>query len=445
MPVCPLDFRYGRPEMKGIFDEETKLQKLLDVEAALAQAQAKAGNIKQDHADIIKKTASVRYVKLERVQEIERETKHDIMALVRVLSEQCGESGKSVHVGATSNDIQDTAQALQIRDALALLETDLASLRKTLAKRAKEHRDTMMIGRTHGQYALPITFGLKLANYALEVKRHEERLENCRSRILVGKMSGAVGTGAGFGPKALEIQSHVMEELGLGVEESPTQIVARDRYVELMSILANISCSAERFATEVRNLQRGEIAEVSEPFDEKTQVGSSTMAHKRNPIVAENICGLARIVRGFMTPAYESAILWHERDLTNSSAERIFLPHSFILVDDMLVKLDKLFDGLVVNSVQMQRNLTRAGSVIMAESIMMALVAKGMGRQEAHEIVRKCSMDSQRECEDFKSYLTKNKEVTSHISEKEIDAALDPKAYLGSTGQTIDHILKIVS
>ena len=445
MPVCPLDFRYGRPEMKGIFDEETKLQKLLDVEAALAQAQAKVGDIKKDHADIIKKTASVRYVKLERVQQIERETKHDIMALVRALSEQCGESGKYVHIGATSNDIQDTAQALQIKDALALLETDLASLRKTLARRAKEHRDTIMIGRTHGQYALPITFGLKLANYALEVKRHEDRLKESRSRILVGKMSGAVGTGAGFGPKALEIQDHVMKELGLGVEESPTQIVARDRYVELMSLLANISCSVERFATEVRNLQRGEIAEVSEPFDEKSQVGSSTMAHKRNPIVAENVCGLARIVRGFMVPAYESSILWHERDLTNSSAERIFLPHSFILVDDMLVKLDQLFDGLVVNSEQMQTNLAKAGSVIMAEAVMMALVGKGMGRQEAHEIVRKCSMDSLRECEDFRSCLSRNKEVTSRMSEKEIEAALEPRAYLGSAGQTVDHILKIVT
>jgi len=445
MPLCPLDFRYGRPEMKVVFDEETRLQRLLDVEAALAQAQAKVGNIKQDHADIIKKTASVRYVKLERVREIDQKINHEITALIRALSEQAGESGKYVHIGATSNDILDTAQALQIKDAVKLIDSDLESLKRTLAKRAKEHRDTIMIGRTHGQYALPITFGLKLGNYALEVHRHQQRLRECSPRVLVGKMSGAVGTGAGFGSKASDIQKEVMAQLGLGVEEGPTQIVARDRYVELMSILANISCSIEKFATEVRNLQRGEIAEVSEPFDESCQVGSSTMAHKRNPVTAENVCGLARIVRGFMQPSYESAILWHERDLTNSSAERFFVPHSFILVDDMLTKLDKLFAGLVVNIEQMQRNLVRAGSVIMAESVIMALVSKGMGRQEAHELIRKCSMECQRECENFRTYLMKNSSVTSLLSEKEIDAAIDPKSYLGNAGHTVDHILKILS
>ncbi len=444
MPVCPLDFRYGRPEMKAIFDEETRLQKLLDVEAALAQAQAKVGNIKHEHADIIKKTASTRFVKIDRVREIDQKINHEITAIIRALSEQCGESGKYIHIGATSNDILDTAQALQIKDAIAVVGKDLESLKKTLAKRAKEHRDTIMVGRTHGQYALPITFGLKLANFALEVDRHEQRLAECSRRILVGKMSGAVGTGAGFGPKALDIQKEVMHQLGLGVEESPTQIVARDRYVELMSVLANIATSVEKFSTEIRNLQRSEIAEVSEFFDESVQVGSSTMAHKRNPVTAENVCGLARIVRGFMTPTYESAILWHERDLTNSSAERFFVPHSFILLDDMLAKMDDLFSKLVVNADTMQRNLARAGSVIMAESVMMSLVGKGMGRQDAHELIRKCSMESQRACEDFKSNLMKNKSVTSLLSEKELDAALDARSYLGSTGQTVDNILRIV-
>ena len=444
MPVCPLDFRYGRPEMKQIFDEEARLQKLLEVEAALAQAQAKVGNIKRDHADIIKKTASVRYVKLDHVREIDQKINHEITAVIRALSEQCGESGKYVHMGATSNDILDTAQALQIKDAVKLLDSDLESLKTTLAKRAREHRDTIMVGRTHGQYALPITFGLKSANFSLEVHRHQQRLKECSTRALVGKMSGAVGTGAGFGPKALDIQKEVMRELELGVEEGPTQIVARDRIVELMSVLANIATSIEKFATEVRNLQRSEIAEVSEFFDESVQVGSSTMAHKRNPVTAENICGLARIVRGFMSPAYESAILWHERDLTNSSAERFFVPHSLILVDDILAKADNLFAKLVVNTEQMQRNLSKAGSVIMAESVMMALVAKGMGRQEAHELVRKCSMDSQRECEDFKSYLMKNKSVTALLSEKDLNISLDARLYLGSAGQTVDRILKIV-
>jgi adenylosuccinate lyase len=440
-----LDFRYGRPEMKAIFDEENRLQRLLDVEAALAVAHAKVGNIKQDHADIIKKTASTRYVTLARVQEIDAKINHEITALIRALSEQSGESGKYVHVGATSNDILDTAAALQIRDAVQVLAKDLSEFRAVLASKAKEHRDTIMVGRTHGQYALPITFGLKVGNYALEIFRHEQRLKECSSRILIGKMSGAVGTGAGFGPKAAEIQIAVMEQLGLGVEDGPTQIIARDRYVELMSVLCNIACSIEKFSTEVRNLQRGEIAEVSEPFDDVNQVGSSTMAHKKNPVTAENVCGLARIVRGFMSPAFESAILLHERDLTNSSAERFFVPHSFILVDDMLAKMTKLFSGLVVNKEQMERNLAKAGSVIMAESVILALVGKGMGRQEAHELIRKCSMDSQRACEEFKSYLMSNNGVTSLLSESDIDAALDPRAYLGTSGKTVDNILRTVS
>jgi adenylosuccinate lyase len=445
MPVCPLDFRYGRPGMKAIFDEENRLQRILDVEAALALAHFKVGNVKEDHAAIIKKTSSLRYVKLERVQEIDSKINHEITAVVRALAEQCGESGKYIHLGATSNDILDTAAALQIMDALNLLDETLDTLRKTFAARAKEHRETIMIGRTHGQYALPVTFGLKVANYALEVHRHQQRIQEARKRILVGKMSGAVGTGAGFGPKAIDIQLEVMEQLGLGVEEGPTQIVARDRYVELMAILANIATSVEKFATEIRNLQRGEIGEVSEPFDDAVQVGSSTMAHKRNPVTAENVCGLARIVRGFMSPAMESAILWHERDLTNSSAERFFVPHSFILVDDILAKTEKMFRDLVVNKDRMWSNLQRAGSVIMAESVMMALVSKGMGRQDAHELIRRCSMDAQKACEDFKKYLMANESVASLMSEDELDAALDPKSYLGSTLATVDNILRIVS
>lgn len=444
MPVCPLDFRYGRPEMKAVFEEENRLQMLLDVEAALALAQAKVGNIKQEHADIIRKTASTRFVKLDRVREIDQKINHEITAVIRVLSEQSGESGKYVHVGATSNDILDTGAALQIKAAIKIIDADLGRLKRSLASRAKEHRDTIMIGRTHGQFALPITFGLKLADYALEVHRHQQRLKECASRILVGKMSGAVGTGAGFGPKALEIQKLVMDQLGLGVEEGPTQIVARDRYVELISLLGNISCSIEKFATEVRNLQRSEIAEVSEPFDENVQVGSSTMAQKRNPVAAENVCGLARIVRGFVTPSFESAILWHERDLTNSSAERFFVPHSFILVDDMLAKLETMFAGLVVNTEQMKKNISKAGSATMAEPVLLALVAKGMGRQDAHELVRRCSMEAQKAGYDFRTQLIMTKEVTALLSEKEINAALDPKSYLGSAGETVDRILKIM-
>ncbi|UCE91458.1 MAG: adenylosuccinate lyase [Methanobacteriota archaeon] len=445
MPVCPLDFRYGREDMKAIFEEENRLQRLLDVEAALASAHAEVGNIRQEHADTLTRTASTKYVKLSRVREIDAQINHEMTAVIRALSEQSGESGKFVHLGATSNDILDTAAALQLRDALDLLEQDVAALKRTFAAKARENRDTIMIGRTHGQYALPITFGLKMANYALEMHRHEERLKECRPRILVGKMSGAVGTGAGLGPKALDIQKTVMEHLKLGVEEGPTQIVDRDRYVELTAVLANIATSIEKFATEVRNLQRGEIGEISEPFDDAVQVGSSTMAHKRNPVTAENICGLARIVRGFMVPAMESAVLWHERDLTNSSAERFTIPHSFVLLDDVITKTDRMFSELVLNRERMEENLRRAGSVIMAESVMMALVSKGMGRQEAHELIRRCCMDAQKACEDFRSHLMSNEKVSGMMTDSELDSALDPRSYLGSAGETIDNVLRIVS
>jgi adenylosuccinate lyase len=441
MAVCPLEFRYGRQKMKHIFSEETRLQYILDVEAALAEADARLGIISPDYANMIRKSANTKIVSLARVHDLDSQINHEITAIVRTLAEQSGEGGKYVHLGATSNDILDTSAALQIRDAIRIIVEGLLNLRNALAELADKHRDTIMIGRTHGQFALPITFGLKMAVYSLEIHRHIERVHQLMPRICVGKMSGAVGTGAGLGPKALEIQKSVMDHLQIGIEEGSSQVVGRDRYVELIAVLANIATSIEKIATEIRNLQRSEISEVSEAFDAKKQVGSSTMAHKRNPVTAENICSLARIVRGFMTPAFESAILWHERDLTNSAAERFIIPHSFIILDDILAKTDKLMRTLVVNKERMRKNLESAGPTIMAESVIIKLVDKGMGRQDAHELLRTCTMECIDTGKDFKCALMEKGVISQMLCDEEIDQCLRPESYLGTTGKTIDNIL----
>ena len=392
-PVCPLDYRYGRKELIEIFSEKNKLQYLLDVEAALARAHAKVGNIDKKDALEITKKANTKYVKVERVKEIEKETKHDIMSVTKALAEQCeGDSGKYIHLGATSYDIVDTANALQFNDSTEFIKKGLKDLRKTLVELAKKHKKTVMTGRTHGQHTTPITFGLKMAGYAMEIDRHLERMHQCKSRLLVGKLSGAVGTGAALGSKALKIQEEMLKELKLGIEDVSTQIVCRDRYNELIALLSNIATSLEKFATEIRNLQRDEIKEAAEAFESKKQVGSSTMPHKKNPITCEQICGLARVVRGFLTPTYENAIQWHERDLCNSSSERFIIPHSLILTDWIIYKTNDVFKNLKVIPENMKKNLEISKGLPMAESLMTTLISKGMGRGDAHELMRKTAL-----------------------------------------------------
>ena len=442
-PVCPLDYRYGRKEVKAIFGEEQRLQFLLDVEAALARAHATVGNIPQDAADEITKKAHTTYVHVERVREIEQETKHDIMAVTRALAEVCeGDAGKYVHLGATSYDIVDTANALQFVEATEYISKGLKDLRTALLNLAKKYRKTVMLGRTHGQHTIPITFGLKMAGYAMEVDRHLERMHEVKSRVFIGKLSGAVGTGAALGIHALKLQEEMMKELKLGYEDVSTQIVCRDRYNELLCLLANIATSMEKFATEVRNLQRDEIGEVAEAFDVKKQVGSSTMPHKRNPITSEQICGLARVVRGFLTPAFENAIQWHERDLCNSSSERFIIPHALILSDWIILKMTEVFTHLKVFPERMEKNMELSLGLPMAESLMTALVGKEMGRGEAHELMRIISLEaiSQRKTlNEMFLEKTKNKPI---LSKKEVDVALDPRKYLGATDQIIDRVIK---
>jgi adenylosuccinate lyase len=442
-PVCPLDFRYGRKEIKDVYGETSKLQYLLNVEAALARAHAAVGNISKKAADEISKKASVKYVTVKRVNEIEKETRHDIMAITKALCEVCkGDAGKYVHLGATSYDIVDTANALQFAAATDLIKTQMRELRVTFVSLAKEYKNTIMLGRTHGQYSIPITFGLKMAVYAMEVDRHLERLHECKSRLLVGKMSGAVGSGAAMGKHSLKIQELVMADLKLGIEEAATQIIDRDRYIELLSVLANIASSMEKFATEIRNLQRSEIGEVSEAFEAKKQVGSSTMPQKRNPILCEQICGLARVVRSFLIPSFENAIQWHERDLCNSSSERFILPHSLIMTDWIVFQMNKVFKNLQVYPERMLENLENSKGLPMAEAVMTKLVEKGMGRGDAHELMRTCSLKAASENKQLLSILIENPKIAKILKKKELEEAMNPRNYLGVSDKIVDQVVK---
>lgn len=443
MPILPIDTgRYGTPDMLKIFDEETRVQKLLDVEAALALAHAEVGNISRKDAEKIAEMASTKYVKVERVKAIEKEIKHDIASLVRALSEQCGTSGAYVHLGATSYDIVDTANALQLKDALEVIEKKLVEFKGILKKQALQHKDTVMIGRTHGQHALPITLGFKFAVWGYEVDRHIQRLEECKKRVLAGKVSGAVGTQAGLGEHAEQIQELVMKRLGLQAAEISTQIVQRDRYAELVCIYAAIASSLENFATEIRELQRPEIAEVFESFEAKKQVGSSTMPHKQNPETCERICGLARIVRSLSTPALEDIVTWHERDLTQSSAERFILPESNILLDYLLSLICNIVANLRVDGERMLQNLSITQGRAMSESVMMELAKKGVNRQEAHELLRQLTIKSAVEKKPFKQTLQEDKLISSTLTTKEIDKALDPKNYLGTAVKQAEKFAK---
>ncbi|ASJ12767.1 adenylosuccinate lyase [Thermococcus thioreducens] len=442
MAVHPIDYRYGSEEMRRIWDEENKLQKLLDVEAALARAHAKLGNIPEESARVISERANTKWVRLERVKEIEAEIHHDIMAVVKALSEVCGDHGKYVHLGATSNDIIDTANALLIKESLEIVKNDLREIRSILKNLAGEHKYTVCIGRTHGQHAVPTTYGMKFALWLDEIQRHIDRIEELEKRILVGQMSGAVGTMASFGDKGLEIQRLVMEDLGLRPARISSQIIQRDVYAELMMVLALIASTLDKIALEIRNLQRTEILEISEPFG-KRQVGSSTMPHKRNPILSEKVSGLARVLYSNVIPALLNNPLWHERDLTNSSVERVILPESFVLLDEMLKSMKKVLSGLEFFPENIKRNLHMTHNLIMAEPLMLKLTERGMGRQEAHELVRRLAMGAFYEKRDLMEIAKENEEVRKFLSEEDFES-LKPENYIGMAPQIVDNVIAYI-
>ncbi len=444
MPILPIDTgRYGSPEMRRIFDEENKLQKWLAVEAAVAEAQALVGDIPKAAAEEIAKNANTKTVTLARTREIEKETHHDLMSMVMALSEACSGEGKNyVHYGLTSMDIEDTTLALQFKEAFGLIDAKLDQLETTLTSMVRKYKLQLTVARTHGRHAGVITFGLKLAVWLTEVRRHEQRLRQVRERALVGKVLGIVGTGAGLGKNALKIQDRALSRLGLKPAGLVTQVVQRDIHAEVVTYLALLGSSLDKFAAEIRNLQRSEIAEALEPFEREKQVGSSALPSKRNPELSERVSSLAKLLRGLTIPAMENVPLWHERDLSNSANERFIFPMSFILSDEMLQLILRVLKGLEVSPDNMQRNLELSQGSLLAERIVNLLVGVDVPRQEAHDRVRKISMRSLDAGTPFGKALQEDKFVSNRLKPKEIREALNYRTYLGVTNELINMALR---
>jgi len=443
MHLCPLDYRYGDQSFKRIWSDIGRHERQLEVERALVWAHRELGRVTDEDYNAVAAISDTTSVTIERVAEIEAETRHDIMALTKAMAEAAGDAGWCIHLGATSNDIVDTAVALQLRDSIVLLRSALCDLISVTADLAERERDTVMLGRTHGQAAVPITFGLKVAVWLDEMRRHLIRLDEAAPRISVGKFLGAVGTGAAQGENARELQKLILTHLGLGVPLATTQVVGRDRYVEYVSWLANVATTCEKILQEVRNLQRSEIAEAGEGFDVKKQVGSSTMAHKKNPIKSENASGLSRIVRSFIIPTYENALLWHERDLANSSAERFTLSHASTLCHDVLQKTSQVLTNLWVDAERMKENIESQKGLVMAEKVMIDLVGKGIPRDEAHEILRTASFHAVETGEHLKDICLNTKEIMAVFSVDEMDEMFEPTSHLGVSGELVDEAVSL--
>lgn len=434
--IHPIDYRYGTAEMKYVWSQENRLAKLLQVEAALARAEADMGLIPADSAEIISK--SITSVKAERVDEIEAEIHHDMMAVVTAISEQCKNgAGKWVHFGATSNDILDTATALQIKDAIDLLEDKLKTLLGVLVDKAEAHKNTVCCGRTHGQIGVPTTYGLRFAIWASEISRHLDRLHQLTPRATVGQMTGAVGTQAAFGKAGILIQKLTMQYLGIGAVDVSSQIIQRDRHAEFVMWMANVVTTLDKIGIEIRTLQRSEIAEIEESFGKK-QVGSSTMPHKRNPIKSEQICGLARIVRAMVEPELLNNTLWDERDLTNSSSERIVFPEACVLTDHILKLGINVIENLKFYPENIRRNLELLRGLNMGEAVMIELAKRGVGRQEAHELIRTAAMKAHDTGQHFKTVLLETPDIARYLTATDIENLVNPDKYIGTAVEQVE-------
>jgi adenylosuccinate lyase len=427
--------RYTLPEMGAIWTEENKFQKWLEVELAVCEVQADLGLIPREAVEKIHRTARF---STERIKEIERITRHDVIAFTTALAENIGEESRYIHYGLTSSDVVDTANALLLRDAAGLILEDLERLGKVLERRAFEFKYTPMIGRTHGVHAEPTTFGLVLALYYAENERNKERMARARDQISYGKISGSVGTFAHLDP---EIEERVCEKLALKFEPISNQIVQRDRYAEFLSALAIVASCMEKIALEIRHLQRTEVREAEEPFAEG-QKGSSAMPHKRNPVTAEQICGLARVVRANAQAALENIALWHERDISHSSVERIILPDSCILTDYMIQKTEWLIDGLAVYPARMRANLEMLKGATASGELLLALTRKGMSREEAYAIVQPLAMQSWDQGADFHDLVLRDQTITSLLSQKELETIFDLDYQLRNVDKIFKRVFK---
>ncbi len=425
--------RYTRPAMGGIWTDKNKFQTWLDIEIFACEAQAEMGVIPKDAATLIWQKA--RFDE-KRISEIEETVRHDVIAFLTNVGEYVGPESRYIHLGMTSSDILDTGLALQMKQSADLLLSALQKLHKLLGKRALEFKSTVMIGRTHGIHAEPITFGLKLALWYDEISRNIKRLEQARNTISCGKISGAVGTYDHIDPF---VERYVCEKLGLRPAPISTQILQRDLHAEFVSTLAIIGSSLEKFSTEIRHLQKTEVLEVEEYFS-KGQKGSSAMPHKRNPITCERVAGLARVLRGNALAAMENIALWHERDITHSSVERIIIPDSCILLDYMLSIFTEVVEKLMVYPDRMKENVELTHGLIFSQEVLLALIKKGMKREDAYAVVQKHAMEVWRVKTDFKKLLLSDANVKQHLSEKELEKLFD----LTKSIRNVDYIFKQV-
>lgn len=415
--------RYTRPEMGAIWTEENKYNAWLEVEILACEAWAEIGDIPKEDVAKIRKDASF---SVDRILEIEEETRHDVVAFTRAVSETLGEERKWVHYGLTSTDVVDTALSYLLKQANVIIRKDLTNFIEILANKAKEHKMTVMMGRTHGVHAEPTTFGLKLALWHEEMKRNLERFEAAAASIETGKMSGAVGTYANIDPF---VEAYVCKELGLTASPISTQTLQRDRHAQYLSVLALIGSSIEKFATEIRGLQKSETREVEE-FFAKGQKGSSAMPHKRNPIGSENMTGLARLIRGYMLTAYENVSLWHERDISHSSAERVILPDATIALNYMLNRFGNIVKNLTVFPENMKRNMDSTLGLIYSQRVLLALIDKGMAREAAYDTVQPCAMEAWENQTHFRQIVEANDTITAKLSKEELDDCFDYNHHL---------------
>lgn len=417
--------RYTLSEMGRIWSEQTKLENWLKIEILACEAWAELGVIPSPALENIRSKGRF---DLARVKEIEAEVRHDVIAFLTNVAEHVGEDSKYIHMGLTSSDILDTGLALQLRDSCDLIQQRLHRLRDILGAKAKEHKYTLMMGRTHGVHAEPITFGLKMAGWYTEIERHIERITQAQEVVAYGKISGAVGTLANTDPV---VERHVCERLGLKPCKVSTQIIQRDRHAEYLTTLALVASSLEKMSTEIRNLQRTEIREVEEPFY-AGQKGSSAMPHKRNPMMSERVTGLSRVIRSNALVGLEDVALWHERDLTHSSAERVVLPDSSILLDYILDRFIRVMEGLVVNRDNMKSNLEATMGVVFSQQVLLALIDKGFLREDAYRVVQEAAMDSWHRQVPFKVLLQENERIREVLPTEELEGLFDYSYHLKS-------------